>query len=47
MTGKADWKVEFIVDKTGALAGIKELHSKSTAEGFRKILGKGNRYSDW
>lgn len=47
MTGKADWKLEYIVDKTGTVAGIKDLHSRSTAEGFLKIPGKGNRYSDW
>lgn len=47
MTGKADWRLEYIVDKTGAIAGIKDLHSKSTQEGFRKLPGKGTRYSDW
>ncbi|MFQ5801928.1 MAG: type II secretion system protein [Candidatus Methylomirabilales bacterium] len=47
MTGKADWKLEFLVDKTGTVAGIKDLHSQSDAEGFRTIQGKGNRYSDW
>jgi hypothetical protein len=47
MTSKADWKSDFIVDKTGAIAGIKDLHSLSEAEGFMNILGKGNRYRDW
>ncbi len=47
MTGKADWKLDFIVDKAGAFAGIRELHSRSEAEGFMNILGKGHRYSDW
>jgi len=46
MTGKADWKLDFIVDKTGAVAGIRDLHSQSEAEGFMNILGKGNRYRD-
>jgi len=46
MTGKADWRLEFVVDRTGAIAGIKDLHSRSEAEGFLKILGKGNRYRD-
>jgi len=47
MTGKADWKLDFIVDKTGAVAGIRDLHSQSEAEGFMNILGKGHRYRDW
>ncbi|MFQ5848640.1 MAG: type II secretion system protein [Candidatus Methylomirabilales bacterium] len=47
MTGKADWRLEFIVDKTGTVSGIRDLHSQSDAEGFRTVPGKGTRYSDW
>ncbi len=47
MTGAADWKLETIVDKTGIVAGIRDLHSQSDAEGFRVIPDKGKRYSDW
>lgn len=47
MTGEADWKLEFIVDKAGVISGIRDLHSKSEDEGFRTIPGKGNKYSDW
>jgi type II secretory pathway pseudopilin PulG len=47
MTGAADWKLELIVDKTGTVAGIRELHSQSNAKGFMHIPDKGNRYSDW
>jgi len=47
MTGKADWKLELLVDKTGTVSGIQDLHSRSEAEGFRNILQKGRRYSDW
>ncbi len=47
MTGAADWKLETIEDKTGIVAGIRDLHSQSTAEGFRVIPDKGKRYSDW
>jgi len=47
MTGQTDWKLDFIVDKTGAIAGITDLHSRSEAEGFMNIAGKGNRYRDW
>ncbi len=47
MTGAADWKLELIADKTGRVAGIRDLHSQSDAEGFRDIPDKGKRYSDW
>lgn len=47
MTGKADWKLDFIADKPGTFAGIKDLHSQSEAEGFMNIAGKGNKYRDW
>ncbi len=47
MTGEADWKLEFLVDKSGVVAGIQDLHSRSEAEGFRNIPDKGNQYSDW
>jgi type II secretory pathway pseudopilin PulG len=47
MTGKADWKLELLVDKTGTVSGIQDLHSRSEVEGFRNILQKGRRYSDW
>ena len=47
MTGKAAWKLEYIADKAGTFAGIKDLHSQSDAEGFMNILGKGNKYRDW
>jgi len=47
MTGKADWKLETLVDKTGTVAGIRDLHSQSDAEGFKNVFGKGYQYSEW
>ena len=47
MTGQTDWMLETLIDKTGAVAGIKDLHSRSEAEGFMNIAGKGNRYREW
>jgi len=41
MTGKADWRLEFVVDRTGAIAGIKDLHSRSEAEGFMNTSARG------
>ena len=47
MTGKADWEVEFQTDRTGAVSGIKDLHSRSPGIGLKRVRGKGERYQDW
>jgi type II secretory pathway pseudopilin PulG len=47
MTGKADWALEFQVDRTGAVSGIKDLHSRSPGLGLKRVSGKGERYQDW
>jgi hypothetical protein len=47
MTGKADWKLDRIMDKTGMVSGIRDLLSRCDPEGFMDIPGEGNRYCDW
>ncbi len=47
MTAATDWKLEILVDQTGKIEGIQDLHSRSQDEGFRDIPDKGKRYSDW
>ncbi len=47
MTGKADWEVEFQVDKAGVVSGIKDVHSRSPGIGLKRVRGKGERYQDW
>ena len=47
MTGKTDWALEFQVDRTGAVSGIKDLHSRSPGIGLKRVSGKGERYQDW
>lgn len=47
MTGKADWVLEYQVDRTGTPSGIKDVHSRSEAIGFKRIRGKGERHRDW
>ncbi len=46
MTGKADWKLEFVEDKTGAVSGIRDIRSRSTARPIRTVGGKAT-YSEW
>ena len=40
-------KLKLIVDRTDAIGGIKDLYSRSIADGLPTIPGKGDRYSDW
>lgn len=47
MTGKADWEVEFQVDRAGVVSGIKDVHSRSPGIGLKRVRGKGERYQDW
>ena len=47
MTGKADWVLEYQVDRAGVASGIKDVRSRSTDVGFKRIRGKGERYRDW
>ena len=46
ITGKNDWKVNYIADRTGAILGIADIHSSSTKETIRTIKGK-RTYKDW
>ncbi len=46
MTGKADWTLDLVRDPTGAVSGIKDLHSRSPARSFRALGGKAT-YSEW
>lgn len=46
MTGKADWTLDIVRDQTGAVSGIKDLHSRSRARSFRALGGKAT-YSEW
>jgi type II secretory pathway pseudopilin PulG len=46
MTGKPDWKVDYIADRTGSVLGVADIHSSSTKEALRAIKGKP-KYSDW
>jgi type II secretory pathway pseudopilin PulG len=45
-TGKSDWKLDYVVDRTGAVLGITDLHSSSALEPIRKTTG-GKTYRDW
>lgn len=46
ITGKNDWKVDHIADRTGAILGIADIHSSSDREPIRTIKGK-RTYKDW
>jgi len=50
MTGKADWDLKLIVDRTGAVSGIEDVHSKSAGKPLKSLPGKkaeSATYKDW
>lgn len=46
ITGKDDWKLDLIADRTGAILGIADIHTSSDKEGLRKVKGK-SKYKEW
>ncbi len=50
MTGKADWNLKLVVDRTGAVSGIEDVHSKSAGKPLKSLAGKkaeSSTYKDW
>jgi type II secretory pathway pseudopilin PulG len=48
MTGKPDWDLKLIADRTGAVSGIEDVHSKSTGKPLKSFPGKKfESYKDW
>ncbi|HEY7677704.1 MAG TPA: type II secretion system protein [Candidatus Methylomirabilis sp.] len=46
ITGKDDWKVDYVADRTGATLGVADIHSSSEREPIRTFKGK-RTYKDW
>jgi type II secretory pathway pseudopilin PulG len=47
MTGKPDWKLDLVADRTGAVSGIRDVRSRSEAKPVKVIAGKKDSYSEW
>ena len=48
MTGKADWDLQLLADRTGTVSGIQDVHSKSKAKPLKSFPGKNfEAYKDW
>lgn len=50
MTGKADWDLKLVVDRSGVVSGIEDVHSKSAGKPFMSLVGKkaeSSTYKDW
>jgi type II secretory pathway pseudopilin PulG len=50
MTGKADWDLKLVADRSGVVSGIEDIHSKSAGKPFMSLLGKkaeSSTYKDW
>lgn len=47
MTGKTDWKLDLLADRTGTVAGIRDLHSQSQGKPLKVLDSKKQTYQDW
>jgi type II secretory pathway pseudopilin PulG len=47
MTGKADWSLDLLVDRTGTVSGIRDVHSRSEGKPLKVLAGKKDSYKDW
>jgi hypothetical protein len=48
MTGKPDWIVKTLVDKTGQSSGIQDVNSRSSGKPIKSLPGKtAESYRDW
>jgi len=46
-TGRADWKLDLLVDRDGTIAGIRDIHSQAEGKPLKLIAGKQDSYRDW
>lgn len=46
-TGKPDWELDLLADRTGAVAGIRDVHSRAPGKPLKVIAGKQDSYRDW
>lgn len=48
MTGKADWELKLVMDRSGVVSGIEDVHSKSSGKPLKSFSGKkADTYKDW
>ena len=48
MTGKADWDLKLLADRTGTVSGIEDVHSKSKGKPLKVLPGvTAESYKDW
>lgn len=48
MTGKADWELKLVMDRSGTISGIEDVHSKSSGKPLKSFPGKkADTYKDW
>jgi len=48
MTGKADWDLKLLADRTGTVSGIEDVHSTSKEKPLKTLPGvKADSYKDW
>jgi type II secretory pathway pseudopilin PulG len=46
-TGKADWKLDLVMDRSGVVSGIQDVHSQAGGKPLKVVAGKQDSYRDW
>ena len=46
-TGKADWKLNLLADRSGVVSGIQDVHSQAGGKPLKVISSKQESYRDW
>jgi type II secretory pathway pseudopilin PulG len=46
MTGKADWRLDLLMDRDGTVAGIQDVRSRAEGTPLKVLAGKQS-YQDW
>jgi type II secretory pathway pseudopilin PulG len=50
-TGKADWKLDLLMDRSGVVSGIQDVHSQATGKPLKVLVNQVGRqqesYRDW
>jgi type II secretory pathway pseudopilin PulG len=46
-TGKADWKLDLLTDRSGVVSGIQDVHSQAAGKSLKVFAGKKDSYGEW
>jgi type II secretory pathway pseudopilin PulG len=47
LTGKVDWKLDLLSDRSGVVSGIQDVHSQAKGKPLKVFVGKKDSYGEW